>query len=97
MAGQTATPQRSTTTSQGAVAVQLAAMDSQATADSEWSRLSHRMPDLLDGRHPDITRVDRDGRTLFRVRLGGFGDMAQAIGFCAKVRAKGGGCSIAAF
>lgn len=81
----------------GAVQVQLAAMDSQSGATTEWDRLSRRMPELLEGRHPDVQQVERDGRTLYRVRLGGFADMAQAIGFCAKVRAKGGGCSIAAF
>jgi hypothetical protein len=77
--------------------VQLAALASQEAAMTEWQRLSKRMPDLLASRHPAVQRVDVDGKTFFRLRTGGFADIAQATAFCTEVRAKGGGCSIASF
>jgi hypothetical protein len=55
------------------------------------------MPDLLKDHHPAISKVDHDGETLWRVRTGGFGDVAQATAFCERVRSKGAGCAVAAF
>ncbi len=77
--------------------VQLAAFGTEEAARQEWSRLTKRMPELLSGRKPSIQRIDRDGRTIWRLRTDGFADMAQASGFCDKVRAKGAGCSVASF
>lgn len=80
-----------------AALVQLAAVASEQAAQAEWQRLAKRMPELLGGRKPMVQRVDRDGRTIWRVRTGGFADLAEAAGFCGRVRAKGASCSIAAF
>ena len=77
--------------------VQLAAMDSREQAQQEWTRLSRKMPGLLDGRHPAILSVARDGHELWRLRTGGFADEAAAKTFCDKVRAHGGACSVATF
>jgi SPOR domain len=77
--------------------VQLAAVRSEADAKSEWDRLSKRMPDLLGQHRPAISKIDRDGHTLWRVRTGGFTDVTQAKDFCERVRAKGSGCSVADF
>ncbi len=77
--------------------VQLAAVDSERTAQSEWQRLARRMPDLLTDRRPVLQRMDRDGHLVWRVRTGGFADIAEATSFCARVRSKGGACSIANF
>jgi len=81
----------------GGVQVQLAALESEQAARSEWQRLSKRMPDLLGDRRPAVQRVERGGRTLFRLRMGGFADVAAAANFCAQVRTKGAGCAIATF
>ncbi|MGI4976515.1 MAG: SPOR domain-containing protein [Janthinobacterium lividum] len=80
-----------------ATAVQLAAMDTEQGASTEWQRLAHRMPELLGSRHPDVQRAEHDGHPVWRLRTGGFATMAQALEFCAQVRAKGAACSIAAF
>lgn len=77
-----------------ATLVQLAAVDSEEAAQSEWQRLARRMPDLLGDHRPVVQRSDRDGRAIWRVRTGGFTDIAEATAFCARVRAKGAACSI---
>lgn len=77
--------------------VQLAAVRTEADAKSEWERLTKRMPDLFGPRRPAISKTDHDGRTLWRVRTGGFADLTQAKDFCERVRAKGTGCTVAEF
>jgi hypothetical protein len=75
--------------------VQLAALDSEALARTEWERLLHRMPELLGGRSPIITRLERgDGKVFWRLRTAGFSDIAQATAFCEKVRERGAGCNL---
>jgi hypothetical protein len=64
---------------------------------AEWRLLSHRMPDLLSARHPAVMRAEHDGKPIWRLRTGGFADVAAATAFCQQVRAKGGGCAIASF
>ena len=55
------------------------------------------MPDVLGSRQPTIIKVERDGKTLWRLRSAGFTDVPQARTFCDKVRAKGGSCTVADF
>ncbi len=77
--------------------VQLGAMASQQAADAEWQRLQRKMPDLLNGRSPLITKIERDGKTFYRIRTAGFTDAAQAKSFCSKIIAEGANCSVANF
>lgn len=81
----------------GNTLVQLAAVRSEDAAKSEWERLSKRFPELLGSHRPAFSKTERDGRTLWRVRTGGFSDVPQATSFCEKVRAKGAACSVADF
>jgi hypothetical protein len=55
------------------------------------------MPDVVGAHHPVFSKVDHDGHTLWRVRTGDFATEAEANQFCQQVRAKGGGCAVAAF
>jgi hypothetical protein len=77
--------------------VQLAAFDSADLAEQDWGRLAARMPALFNSRKPEVVRADVHGRSLWRLRTGGFASEAQAGEFCKKVQAQGGDCSIAAF
>jgi hypothetical protein len=80
-----------------ATTVQLAAFVDEAAARHEWDALSKRVPDLLGGKRPEISRTDAGGRVMFRLRTGGFNTVTDAVGFCAKMKAHGEECSIAAF
>lgn len=77
--------------------VQLAALQSEEAAKTEWERLAKRMPSLFNGRHPLVVRAEHDGHAYWRLRTAGFGDVDQAMQFCEHVRAKGSGCSVASF
>lgn len=77
--------------------VQLAAVDSETGATAEWQRLSRKLPDLLGDRHPAVQRTEQGGKSFWRLRTGGFADVAEATQFCKRVRAKGVGCSLANF
>ncbi len=90
-------PAALTPPSSGGTEVQLAAMDSSQAAMSEWSRLSKRLPELMAPHHPSVVEAQRDGKTFYRLRTGGFADVAQATAFCTQVKSKGGGCAIAGF
>ncbi len=81
----------------GHAAVQLAALGSEQSALVEWQRLTHRMPDLLGGRAPSVQKTEAHGRTFYRLRTGGFSDIAEATQFCQEIRAKGAGCELARF
>lgn len=92
-----ATVARPAVSAAGNTLVQLAAVDSEPGAQAEWQRLTKRLPDLLGDKRPVVQRAERDGKPVWRVRTGGFIDMADATSFCARLRAKNTSCTIAAF
>ena len=77
--------------------VQIAAVGSESGAMSEWQRLARKMPELLGERSPLVQKAEHDGKAIWRLRTGGFADVADATQFCQRVRAKGGGCALANF
>jgi len=81
----------------GGAFVQLAALETEALAQAEWQRLVKRMPELLGDRKPVVLKAERDGKVVWRIRTGGFADIAEATGFCVKVKARGAGCTLASF
>lgn len=74
------------------VHVQFGALDARTRAEALWSRLTERMPDMLDSRTPDISRADVHGRTFWRLRTSGFVSHNEASAFCDQVRGRGEGC-----
>jgi len=77
--------------------VQLGALSSEQAAHEEWGALAKRLPQFLLGKQPSVSKVERDGHTYWRLRTGGFADMAQATTFCLRMREKGASCSVADF
>ncbi|BDG72723.1 SPOR domain-containing protein [Roseomonas fluvialis] len=79
----------------GAIRVQLGALTSEEAARGEWDRLARRHADLLGAFRPQVVRFEREGQaTLFRLRTGGFADVAAANGFCEQARARSIPCTI---
>jgi len=78
----------------GPVSVQLAAVTAEAQVQPEIARLRARLSQELGNRPLAASRIDRDGRPLWRIRAGGFADEAAARAFCETVRAKGMGCLV---
>jgi hypothetical protein len=72
----------------------LAAAVSADAAQAEWRRLQQHMPDVMDGRQPIIARVERNGQSFWRLRVGGFADAGQASAFCERLHAGGGACVV---
>jgi len=93
-AGPTAPATPSPPRAEGTVQVQLAAVGAEAAVQPEWNRLRARMPDLLANHTLIASRGERDGQPFWRVRTGGFADVAAARAFCEQVRARGFTCFV---
>jgi Flp pilus assembly protein TadD len=90
-AAQAATVQTNAT-QHGSAQVQLGAVPSEHAAQQAWHRLQQKMPDQFSGHEPIIAKAERDGRVFWRLRTGGFSDMADAVSFCDRVRQGGSDC-----
>ncbi|MCX7381152.1 MAG: SPOR domain-containing protein [Alphaproteobacteria bacterium] len=77
--------------------IQLAAVGSEQAAQAEWARLAKKFPEVLGTRKPVFSKVERDGKTFWRIRTAGFADANAAKGACDKLRAQGApGCTVSA-
>jgi len=82
-----AAPARPAPVPNGRIRVQVGALTSDEAARSEWERLSGRYPDLFGAFRPQVVRFEREGQaTLYRLRTGGFADVAAAQAFCEQAR-----------
>ncbi|MEJ0018406.1 MAG: tetratricopeptide repeat protein [Acetobacteraceae bacterium] len=72
--------------------VQVASLDSEQAARSEWQKLRSRWPDLLTGHEPAVVQADVRERKYWRLRTGGFTSVGDASEFCARLRTAGGDC-----
>lgn len=79
----------------GAVSAQLGAFGSEATAREAWNRYRAAAPAAFSGQSPSISTVERDGKTFYRLRTGGFGTRAEAQAFCSRASAAGAQCIVA--
>jgi cell division protein FtsN len=77
----------------GSFSVQLGAFGSKALAEAAWKR--YAAGGGFGGRTPSFQSVERDGKTLTRLRTGGFSSRADAQAFCAKASAAGAACIVA--
>ncbi len=88
-------PSPSANASRGKVEVQLAGpTPSRDAAEIKWGRLQRQMPDAFAGHQPILAEVHGSGRTVWRVRTGGFADAGAASAFCEHVRTNGASCTL---
>jgi hypothetical protein len=72
--------------------VQIGAVSSQALADKAWTDAAAVAPGQSAGKGKNVEKVDRDGKTLYRVQITGFASKADATAYCAKLKAAGKDC-----
>ena len=72
--------------------VQLGAYDSEDVARQEWTRIAGKFDTFFDGKSRVIQQAQSGGRTFYRLRAHGFGDLADARRFCAALVAERTDC-----
>ncbi|MCF6329072.1 MAG: SPOR domain-containing protein [Henriciella sp.] len=83
--------------STGAYQVQLMAVRSEVAAQSAWSKVKSRSPDLFRGAKLNIQRADLGAKGVyFRLRIGSFETRETAKAFCTDVKAAGKDCIVVA-
>lgn len=76
----------------GTTLVQFGAYDSAELAATEWDRLSARFGSFLGQHERVIQEASSGGRTFYRLRATGFGDMGEARRLCTALIAEGADC-----
>ena len=75
--------------------VQLAAVRSTATAQSEWQRMQKKFPAQLDGLQLNVVKADLGKKGVFyRLRAGPVADANAAKAICDALKAKKAGCLV---
>lgn len=77
---------------EGTVLVQLGAFDSVELAGGEWTELSGRFSEFMDGRDYLIQVATSGGRDFYRLRAEGFADLDDARRFCSALVAEDAPC-----
>ena len=77
-------------------AAQLTAANSQVAALTQWQRLQNTVPTLFDGRVPVVAMAEIGGRSVWRLRTGGFANRADADAFCTRLQAEHAPCWVVA-
>ncbi|HTI81060.1 MAG TPA: tetratricopeptide repeat protein [Acetobacteraceae bacterium] len=72
--------------------VQVASVTSESDAMFEWQRLTKKMPQMLAGKAPTITPADVAGKTFWRLRTFGFGNLQEALNLCTRLMDAGWKC-----
>ncbi len=76
----------------GTSLVQLGAFPNAENAASEWERLTGRFGDVMAGKARVIQAATSGGKTFYRLRAQGFGELGDARRFCAALVAEGTDC-----
>lgn len=71
---------------------QLGAFDSVEVARQEWTKLSARFSDYIEGKQRVVQKATSGGRTFYRLRAAGFDDLSDARRFCSALVAEGADC-----
>ena len=71
---------------------QLGAFESAAIAEQQWGKLSDKFAEYLDDKQRVIQKAQSGGRTFYRLRAMGFGDLSDARRFCSALVAEKADC-----
>jgi cell division protein FtsN len=74
--------------------VQIGAFSSQRLAEKGWSDTAVVLPGKMAGKTQKVEMTDRDGKTFYRAFVGGFSSHADAVSFCAALKAAGKACMV---
>jgi cell division protein FtsN len=74
--------------------VQIGAYSSTALADKGWNDIAKLLPGEMVGRTKSVEPVAKDGQTLYRAYIGGFGSKAEAQAFCGELKGQGHTCFV---
>lgn len=78
----------------GGASVQIGAFSSQALADKGWNDAAKVAPGLAAGKGKRVEQIQKDGSTLFRTTVTGFGSRQAATDFCNQLKAAGKNCFV---
>jgi hypothetical protein len=78
----------------GGAVVQIGAVTTTALANKAWSDAVAAAPGLAAGKGKSVTKIDKDGATLYRTAVTGFASKADAQAFCAKLKSAGKSCFV---
>jgi hypothetical protein len=78
----------------GAALVQIGAFSSTAQADKGWNDAARVAPAKMLGKGKKVETVDKDGHTLYRTFVTGFGSRDDARAFCEDLKAAGKPCIV---
>jgi hypothetical protein len=74
--------------------VQLAAEGSEEAARAKLNRVRSQYGSIIGGASPNIRSAEVNGRSVYRVRVGGM-SREEAVGMCERLKASGGSCFVA--
>ncbi|HEY2660835.1 MAG TPA: SPOR domain-containing protein [Caulobacteraceae bacterium] len=74
--------------------VQIGAFSSAALAEKGWSDTAVALPGRMAGKTSKVEKADRDGKTFYRAFVGGFASHADAVSFCAALKAANKQCMV---
>ena len=90
-----AAPANDAPTAVGNYRVQLAALKTEADANSAWKRLAAKYPDVLGSLAPHLEKADLGSKGIYyRVQAGPFTDKNAARDVCAKLKTLGQPCLV---
>jgi len=83
-----------TSSATGSWMLQLGAFSTSASAEKAWESFGKKYADVLEGLSPDYRQTEVNGKTLFRLRAGGFATRADATARCEELKKQGGSCLV---
>jgi outer membrane biosynthesis protein TonB len=88
------TPAPAASAPAGGAMVQIGAFSSAALADKGWSDTAKVLPGAMAGKTKSVQVVQKGGATFYRTSVAGFASRADAMGFCASLKAVGKSCIV---